>query len=499
MRVENVLSDVYARLQSLPEHVTSQEAFDDRARRIVKQVLDEYSASGDSVARRFRPAPADQRLIGSKFSRHGLGASDVEFLYDVVTAEQRAGRGSGPSPELENAFKGISDALYISEDEIQRIDKRAIDGMFPRIPLNQFDAADRELARKGLWDQTSIYRKTAMDTAESGYGQQLVGAQYVRDLWQAARMESRVFDLLPSFEMTDPLTYLPVEADLPEMRLFSESATANPSAYTASNTGSNRVLLTAQKLGFTQYWSGEMEEDALIPFVPYLRQQLAVATAHYMDALVLNGDTVTTANTNINLIDSTPASGKYYLAFDGIRKVGLIDNTSNSKNVAGPISWALLKESQKRMRSDTYLQDWGHPTNSQDLIYVGDPDTVDKIASLDEVITVDKFGPTASVVTGQQGRIGQNPLIASMAMSRTDATGKVSNTAANNVKGQVAVFNRNGFRVGFRRRVRVETWRDMRTDQNVLALYVRVALGRYSPSGAVGGIECADVLYNISL
>lgn len=496
--IETVLTDVQARLKSLPDHVTSEAAFEERARLIAKQVVDSMVGGGGDFARRFRPSASDSKLVGSKFARYGLNASDIEFLYDVQVAEQRAGRGRGPSADLEGAFKSISDAMYLSEDEIQKIDKRAIDNLFPRVPVSAFTGLDRDYAAKGMFDRTSLYRK-AMDTAEAGYGDELTGATYVRDLWTAARMESRVFSMLPSFEMQDPLVYLPVEADLPEMLLFSEATSANPTANASTKTGSNRVAITAQKLGFTQYWSGELEEDALIPFVPFLRQQLAIATAHYMDSLVLNGDTVTTASTNINLIDGTPGATKHYLAFDGIRKIGLVDNTGNSKNINGTISWASLKDAQRRMRSDTYLQDWGHPTNPQDLVYVADPDTTDKIATLDEVLTVDKFGPNATVATGQQGRIGQHPLIASMALPKTDATGKVSGTAANNTKGQVVAFNRNGFRVGFRRRVRVETWRDVRTDQNVLALYVRVGLGRYSASGAASGIECADVSYNISL
>ncbi len=497
---EELLSDISARLKSLPEHVTSDTAFEARAKQIARQIVEEMITDpGSEFARKLKfGGGTEPRLMGSKFARHGLTTGDVEFLYDLSLAEQRAGRGRGPSPELEGAFNAISEACYLPEAEVKRIDQRAIDNLFPRIPVSSFAGTDRDLAAKGMWWATSAY-KTAMDTAESGYGSQLVGAQYVRDLWMAARTESRVFALIPSFEMTDPTVYLPVEADLPEMLLFSEATSASASANTSVNTGSNRVSITASKLGFTQYWSGELDEDSLIPFVPFLRQQLATATAHYMDSLVLNGDTTPTSTGNINLDDATPAATKHYLALNGIRKVGITDNTGNSKNVAGALTWSLLKEQQKRMRSETYLQDWGHPTNPQDLIYIADPDTADKAASLDEVITVDKFGPTATVLTGQLARIGQSPLISSMAMSKTEADGKVSTTSANNVKGQVAAFNRNGFRVGFRRRVRVETFRDIKTDQFVIALYVRVGMGRYSPTGAASGIECADVLFNINV
>ena len=492
----SVLSDVQARIASLPDHVKATDAFDARVAGIVKSIIDGYDG-GSEFARRLKHG-TDGRLAGSKFARHGLDVADVEFLHDIAVAEQRAGRGRGPSDELANAFKAISEAVYMDEAEVRRIDQRALDNLFPRVPVASFPVADRELAAKGLWWATGAYRK-AMDTAESGYGSQIVGAQYVRDLWQAARQDSRVFSLIDSFEMSDPTAYLPVEADLPEMLLFAEATSSSQSANTTSPTGSNRVTVSAAKLGINQAWSGELDEDSLVPFVPFLRGQLTKSVAHYMDSLVLNGDTTNAATGNINLDDADPADTKHYLAFNGIRKVGIVDNTGNSKNVAGPLTYALLKGQQSRMRSDTYLQDWGHPTNPADLIYVADPDTADKAALLDEVISVDKFGANATVLTGQLGRIGQSPLISSIAMSKTEADGKLSTTAGNNVKGQVVAFNRNGFKVGFRRRVRIETFRDIRTDQYILALYVRVGFGRYSPTGAASGIECADVLYNITV
>jgi len=498
-----MLNDVQARLKSLPEHVTSDDAFEKRAAAIARQIVEAaINDPSSEFHRKLKFAGSEPRIAGSKFARHGLTASDVEFLYDLQMAERANGRGRGPSADLENAFKSISDAVYMPESDVRAIDQRALDNLFPRIPVASYAGADRDLAAKGMWWATDAYRtatKASMDTTQSGYGNQIIGAQYVRDLWMAARTESRVFALLNSFEMTDPVAYLPVEADLPEMLLYGESTSSTQSPNPSVNSGTNRVSITAQKLGFNQYWSGEMDEDSLIPFVPFLRQQLAVATAHYMDSLVLNGDTTTASTGNINLVDSTPGSTKHYLAFNGIRRVGLTDNTGNSKNANGALTYSLLKEQQKRMRNDTYLQDWGHPTNPADLVYVCDPDTADKAAMLDEVITVDKFGTNATVLTGQIGRVGQNALITSMAMAKTNATGNVSNTSANNTKGQVVAFNRNGFKVGYRRRVRVETWRDIRTDQNVLALYVRVGFGRYSPTGAASGIDAADVLYNITV
>ena len=65
---------------------------------------------------------------------------------------------------------------------------------------------------------------------------QLVGAQYVGELWEQARQESLVFNLLNSFEMTAPVAYLPVAAALPEMLFVGESTANNSSNYATVKT-----------------------------------------------------------------------------------------------------------------------------------------------------------------------------------------------------------------------------------------------------------------------
>ena len=103
----------------------------------------------------------------------------------------------------------------------------------------------------------------------------------------------------------------------------------------------------------------------------------------------------------------------------------------------------------------------------------------------------DYFKPTSQSLIA----IGQ---LASMAMSRTEADGKVSTTGSNNTLGQVVAFNRRGFKSGWRRRVRLETERLPSSDQTRLVYSLRMGFARFSPSGAASGIEAADVLYNIS-
>lgn len=507
LTLDALAGEVRASLKSIGEEV-SERTSDVQLRQLIKEVASELVSTDDEFVRkiRFGQGPTERQLVGTKYARWGLTVSDVEFLHDLMSSQRgmpRKGGGvhPGPSEELSRTYEAISNARYMSADAVRSMDVKAIDDLFPRIPIAEFHGHDRILAAAGKYELTGAYQRAirAMDTAESGFGSQLIGAQYVGELWDAPRKLGRIFPLIDSFEMTDPTAYLPVEVDIPEMLFVSESTASNSSEYTTVKTGSQRVQVDAKKFVIHQMWSGEMEEDSIIPFVPFLRRQAGLSVAHYADSLVLNGDNTNAATGNINLDDADPADTKHYLAFDGIRHAWLVDNTANGVDAAGAVTLALLNNQRALMIDSTRFVDWGHPTDSDDLVYVSDPFTADKIAALDEYLTVDKYGPQATIFNGEAGRILGHRHISSIAMSKTEADGKLSTTGANNTKGQITAFNRRGFKVGWRRRVMVETERLPARDQTRIVYSLRLGFGRFTPTGAASGIEAAAGLYNITV
>lgn len=506
LTLDALATEVRASLTAVNDKV-SERLSDEQLTRLVKEAIEGLTADEEFIRKiRFGQGPAERQLVGTKYARWGLTISDVEWLYDLMSAQRgqpRKGGGvhPGPSDELSRTFEAISTARYLGADKVMEMDKRAIDDLFPRIPLSEFHGPDRELAAQGKWELTGAYQRAirAMDTQTSGEGQQLVGAQYVGELWDAPRKLGRVFPLIDSFEMIHPTAYLPVEVDIPEMLFVAENTSSTASDYSTVETGSQRVQVDAKKFIIHQIWSGEMEEDSIIPFIPFLRRQAAYSIAHYADSLALNGDNTNAATGNINLDDADPADTKHYLAFDGIRHAALVDNTSNAVDVAGAITLAQLNNLRGLMVDSTRLVDWGHPTDPDDLVYVSDPFTADKVAMLDEYLTVDKYGPQATVFNGEAGRVLGHRHISTIAMPKTEADGKVSTTGANNIKGQIAAFNRRGFKVGWRRRVMVETERLPGRDQTRLVYTLRLGFGRFTPTGAASGIEAAAVAYDISL
>ncbi len=136
---------------------------------------------------RFGGDGSERKLVGTKYARWGLSIADIEFLYELqqsLRGQRRVdntGAYNGPSEELENTFRAISEAFYLPQDKVREMDQAAIDNLFPRIPRSWFHGKDRELADRGAFELTEAYQRAmrAMDSAESGYGSQLIGAGYV--------------------------------------------------------------------------------------------------------------------------------------------------------------------------------------------------------------------------------------------------------------------------------------------------------------------------------
>jgi hypothetical protein len=506
LTLEELATEIRQQLTTINDSVSASTS-DEKLRQLVTEAIEGLKDDSEFVRKiRFGAEVPDLQMVGTKYARWGLSVPDVEFLHDLMSSHRgmpRKGGGvhPGPSEELSRTFESISAARYMSADQVRAMDKTAIDDLFPRIPLAEFHGPDRKLARAGKYELTQAYQRAirAMDTGTSGEGQQLVGAQYVGELWDAPRKLGRAFPLIDSFEMQHPTAYLPVEVDIPEMMFVAENTSSSASDYSTVETGSQRVQVDAKKFIIHQMWSGEMDEDSIIPFVPFLRRQAALSVAHYADSLVLNGDNTNAATGNINLDDADPADTKHYLAFDGIRHAALVDNTANAVDVAGAITLQKLNDLRALMIDTTRLVDWGHPTSSDDLVYFSDPFAADKIAMFDEYLTVDKYGPQATVFNGEAGRVLGHRHISTIAISKTEADGKPSTTANNNIKGQVVACNTRGFKVGWRRRVMVETERLPGRDQTRLVYTLRLGFGRFTPTGAASGIEAAAVAYDISL
>jgi hypothetical protein len=299
-------------------------------------------------------------------------------------------------------------------------------------------------------------------------------------LFNSLEMPSNPFEL--PIEGTDPTVYyVPETADEAHLLL---SGAGNPMP--DSLVGSGKVTLTAKKLAIRVGFSAELVEDSVIPILALYREQGLRVMSDAIDNVLLNGDTETGATGNINMDDQAPTGTEKTLAFNGLRKLGLVTTTTNGVNASGGPTASLFRQTRFKMTNKYALR-------PRDCAYIVDSGSYGKLLEANEIVTVDKYGGSASILTGEVGLIYGVPVLPSAEMALTEADGKLSyDTPSNNTKGQAVCVYRPGWMVGYRRRVAASMTYLPFYDAYQMVATLRLAFINFDA-------EVASVLYNITV
>lgn len=324
----------------------------------------------------------------------------------------------------------------------------------------------------------------ALSSTGSGTGDELVPTNMAGELWGDFFLASRIASDLPSMPMpTDPFDVPLGLGNVTWRKGVQNTAT------TASDPATAKVTLTSTEQIAEVNWSYNLDEDAVIAMMPALRQSIAQSGGEQMDAFVINADGTDAATGNINSDDADPANDSYFLSEgqDGLRHLWLVDNTGQGNSAGGD---ALTDADMVVLLKD--LGKWGTDLNSCRIV----PDILSyfSMLGLTNVATVDKFGPAATILTGELAKYRGIPVVPSASMPLTEADGKVSATPASNTLGQITAYNRNGWRVGFRRGLTIEVDRSIQKRQMIMVVSFRIAVAAYGTRSAV---KHTAGLYNI--
>jgi len=142
------------------------------------------------------------------------------------------------------------------------------------------------------------------------------------------------------------------------------------------------------------------------------------------------------------------------------------------------------------LRTARFLMTPRYPLRTKDCAWIVYGSTNPKLLGLDEVATVDKFGPHATVLTGEIAKVDGVPVLVSSEMPLTQADGKAD--AAANTKGQALCVYRPGWVIGYRRRIAATMDYLPYYDAYQMVATVRLAFGRFDN-------DVASVLYNITV
>jgi hypothetical protein len=236
------------------------------------------------------------------------------------------------------------------------------------------------------------------------------------------------------------------------------------------------VTLTAAKLGAAVAYTGELEEDSLIPWASELRRDLTAEAAEILDHLILDGDTDTTDKKNINDIGGMPAATDAFTLFDGFRKLALVTNTANSRD-GGVLDVADFLETVKLMGPVG-----ADAIDKTKVSFILDLNTHWWSLELPEVLTKD-INSAPTIENGSLSRIWGYEVIPSANMHRVsavrmaDTTGKVDqDTPANNKTGSILAVRWDRWRMGYKRRITFEVQREPLADASYIVLMMRAGL-----------------------
>ena len=313
----------------------------------------------------------------------------------------------------------------------------------------------------------------------------MVDTQEARALWDDVNLETAIAPLFNTIQMPSNPFQIPLQLGDVNWYPGTENVASKSTALTTA-----RQTLTAYELVAEVPWSYDLDEDAVIAMMEELRRGLLRNAREVIDDVLLNGDTTTTNNINADgaTIATTDAGkGHWLLGFDGLLHLPLVDNTSQANNLAGAVSDDMFNEIRAKLGK--------YGVRPSEVVYLTDVNTFIRSLSVANFRTLDKFGPQATVLTGQLGAVEGIPVIVSEQMLLTAADGKVTDGTAGTV-GRLLILNRSQWRVGFKRELTIETVRDPQKRQNIMVVSFRIAL--QERSGTRSTATHTALQYNIT-
>lgn len=312
-------------------------------------------------------------------------------------------------------------------------------------------------ALKAAVDQYRAYTSTG-----TGAGLEWMPAgDMSRRIWDDIYLSAEVCSQFPKI-MSMPSDPFELPLDLGGTESEDEwSGTTEALSIPTSEADTRDSTIRTKELAKAKEWSKTFDENALFAMLPVFEDYLRRTGRESMDKLLMNADSTTTSTGNVNLDDAAPPANALYLvssnSANGLRRQGIIDNASQYVN-AGAVALTMTMINNMLSKMGKYA---AKPSDVR--IFTDVFSYLYGISGLAEVLTVDKYGPRATIQTGEVLKLKGSPVIVTGAIKKTEADGKISNTSGNNIRGQIVATHINAWLIGYMRGLTLES------DYHVLA------------------------------
>lgn len=402
---------------------------------------------------------------------------DPKFVQNPEDAERRDGKDGVRGERLEEVVSFTKGNLPLHAKQFLNVLMRK----------NMNEGIDQALIDRGvkLGEKTiqdyrgkaqmlDRMRGKAITSTGSAAGDELVHRDLSSELQRQLYLSSDLAALMMAREIDMPSQPydFPLSITRPSFYLQGTENTASDPSTPSTGT----ITLDAKKLMGKVEYSYEAEEDAIIPILPWLQTLLAEGAADAWEHAMINGDsTATHQDTDEEALTDSPA-----FAFKGFRKLALAIAGLKTDITSGGINEANVRAIRKLLKK--------YAADPRKLIWLASPTTALALQAIDSVVTLEKYGARATILTGELASLFGIPIVVSERMREDlDATGV--NGASGNTKSALMCVRLDRFMTGRRREFTVETDRNIETQKNIIVASFRKAFTpTQTPSASITSV-----------
>lgn len=324
----------------------------------------------------FQPGP--EALIGAPVEQ-------AKELHDMSDAHVRA-------------MRQLNDNIVLTTSLMQQAGP-------PHMRGAAWETVARSLKQYGLF-RDELKRNAALakalDTATAAEGAEFVPTEFSRELFDRVEYEANLASLFRTIPMPQSPFTLPIRGTRPTAYLAAQSLIDASASLTATDAGTANLTLTAVKLAVRILFSDELDEDSVVPILPFVESEMVEALAHGIENALINGDT---QGTHFDTGD-TVAATDVRRCWIGLRRlqnqqtspIALVDFSTPSTDAALNLKGEMLQYGTKNPSRGVWI------CSTKSLI---------ELMKLDECLTVDRYGAKATIHEGELAQFFGSPVVVS--------------------------------------------------------------------------------------
>jgi hypothetical protein len=304
--------------------------------------------------------------------------------------------------------------------------------------------------------------KTAMDSVTTAEGDEFVPTLLSGDLIERVELQLRVVALFRQIDMpSNPYEIPGFGVRTRGGRASENTADTGQTGFRKVTPATRKITLTAVKFAAEALVSKELEEDSIIPILDFIRDELVSQLAHDQEDAIINGDT-TGPHMDSDVTDALDPRKNWM----GLRKLANAGAKTDASNAV--LTAAMLRVNRKKMGK--------YGVGTDGLAHIISIGQYVNLLSDTNVLTVDKYGPNATIKTGELASIDGIAIIVSEYIRQDlNATGVYDGVTTN--RSIAITVLPSGFMIGNRRGVTVQLLTELYAeyDQDALTVSMRRA------------------------